>query len=276
MTKSNLLKLSALSLMVAAGLASGCGDDTKLVWVPDPDETAGSNSAGKAGSTSSAGQSSTAGEPATDDGGAGSAGAEADGGEAGEGSGGTAGVSGGSGGTAGGGAGTGGTGGSAGKAGGGGSSGTGGSAGKAGGGGTSGSAGTAGSGGKAGSGGTGGASGGAGGSGGKAGGGGSAGSGGAAAVLFTPASTTCAAGNVQLAFGVCRNCHGATPTNGAPISLVTFADISSAKTNVSNKLNAGTMPPAGGGTLTPADKTLILNWIAAGAVGVPNTNGICP
>src|SRR6187551_3020720 len=89
MTKSNLLKLSALSLL-AAGLAQACGS-SKEVWVPDPDETAGSSSAGKAGGKSTAGASSVGGEPASE---AGSDGTD-EMGEAGAppgGSGGTAGV----------------------------------------------------------------------------------------------------------------------------------------------------------------------------------------
>src|SRR6187551_2624791 len=97
MAKINLIKSTALSLLVAAGVAGGCGE-AKQVWVPDPDETAGSSSsAGKAGSVSSAGESSTAGEPATE---GGSGGAEDEGGEAGAlagGIGGTGGTSGSSG-----------------------------------------------------------------------------------------------------------------------------------------------------------------------------------
>ena len=98
MTKPNLLKLSAFSLLVAAGVASGCGS-TKEVWVPDPEEmagagpdgTAGSSSAGKAGSASAAGESGTAGEPATE---GGSAGVEEGGATGGTGGSGTAGTSG--------------------------------------------------------------------------------------------------------------------------------------------------------------------------------------
>jgi len=94
MTKSNLLKLSALSLLVAAGFTQACGS-TKQVWVADPDDSAGASSAGKAGGKSSAGESSTAGESENE---GGSAGAEEQGGEAGEGGtsdvGGTSGVAG--------------------------------------------------------------------------------------------------------------------------------------------------------------------------------------
>ena len=67
MTKSNLLLLSALSLLVAAGVAGGCGG-TKQVWVPDPDQTAGFGGTGKAGSTSGGGESSMAGETPTEGG----------------------------------------------------------------------------------------------------------------------------------------------------------------------------------------------------------------
>ncbi|MEI9939144.1 MAG: hypothetical protein WDO69_18140 [Pseudomonadota bacterium] len=287
MTKSNLLMLSALSLLVAAGAAGGCGS-TKQVWVPDPEETAGS-SAGKAGSVSSAGESSMAGEPATE---AGSGGAEEEGGEAGAPAGGTAGTGGiaGTGGTAGssGSAGKGGTAGSGGTSG---SSGSGGSAGKAGGGGTfgtagtSGAAGSGGSAGKAGSGGTSG-SGGTAGSAGKAGAGGTSGSAGSggATVLFTPASTSCTSvagvgttGNIDTLFSVCRNCHSQPPQNSAPVSLVTYAQIKVEADNITTKLTGNLMPPSGSGyTISGPNKAAILAWVGAGAVGVPYTNGICP
>ena len=191
---------------------------------------------------------------------------------------------GGSGGTAGFG-GSAGSGGKAGSDGASGSSGSGGSAGKAGSGGAGGTAGAAGSGGsagKAGAAGTSGAAGGggasgAGGSGGKAGAGGSSGSAGNASALFIPAATTCSSGNVDGAFAVCRNCHSSPVKNGAPVSFVSYADVSGVdiKVKIATKVANDQMPPAGTGfTLTAANKTLILNWIAAGAVGVPNP--ACP
>jgi len=278
MTKSNLLGWSALSLLVAAGLAQACGG-TKEVWVSDPDETAGSSSTGKAGAKSTAGASSFGGEPASD---AGSAGMEemSEAGAPASGSGGTAGVGGAEVGGTSGSSGTSGVGGSAGL---GGSAGTAGSAGNAGkggsggtpGGGASGTGGSAGSAGKGGSG-TGGSTAGGGGTAGKGGAGGTSGAGGSggAITLFTPASSTCSAGNVDSAFSVCRNCHGTSPS--APISLVTFAQITLAKESIIYKLTNNLMPPPGSGTLSTTNKNRILDWLSAGAVGVPYTNGACP
>ena len=282
MTKSNLLKLSALSVLVAAGLAQACGS-TKEVWVPDPDETAGSSSAGKAGGKSSAGASSVGGEPASE---AGSAGME-DIGEAGAPPGGSGGTAGGGGAGAGGSSGIGGSSGTGGL---GGSSGSGGSAGKGGSGGTSaggasgaggkggsggsiagsggstagsggstagsggstaGSGGsTAGSGGSGGTVGSGGGGGAAAGSGGKGGSSGSGGSGGAA-TLFIPASVTCASGNVQAATDICRSCH---LTNGKLATWQTLAEFQTYKTNAYDAVSSGLMPQGTG--------TASANWKA--------------
>jgi len=266
MTKSNLLQSSVLCLFVAAGLASGCGS-SKQVWVEDPEETAGSSSAGKAGSLSVAGDSSMAGEPSAEGGGDGdgeesgeagafTGGSGGDAGSAGSGISGSSGSSG-SGGSAG--APAGGSGGSSGVAG------SGGSAGKAGSGGTSGAAGSGGSAGKAGAGGAGGVAGG---------GAGAAGSAGAT-VLFTPASANCASGNIDKLFAVCRVCHSSPPKGGAPLPLVTYAQIKLESDAISYELTNNSMPPRGY-TISASDKAAILGWISAGAVGVPYANGVCP
>jgi hypothetical protein len=259
MTKSNLLMLTAAGVLVAAGLVEACSSDVHYIDVPNDD--AGSSSAGKsaahAGSTnSSAGSMSSAGEPGVEGGAAGSPESE-EGGEAGVIA--TAG-GGGSGGAIGDGAGAGGA--------------SGGSAGKAGGAGAGGS-GVAGSGG----GGAGGGGAGGGGAGGGGAGGGGAGSpasaGAAGAPLFVPASATCAAGNVNGAFAVCRNCHGSPTNNGAPVSLVTLKQIADEMGPISGKLTANLMPPPDSNfTITAINKNLILAWINAGAVGVPNAS--CP
>ena len=249
MNKSNLLKWSVLGALVAAGLAGGCGDSHQ-VFVPDEDQPVGAagkkvtGGAGKAGAGESAAgdtsmMMSAAGETASEAGAAGSVEPMGDAGDAG------APTSGGTGGTAGGS----------------GSSGSGGTlAGSGGKGGTGGS--SAGSGGKAGGGGTGGTS-------------GSAGSAGAPVALFVPASATCVSGNVNAAFTVCRNCHQNPPINGAPVPLITYANIKTESDTISSKLANNLMPPPGSGfTILPADKLLITNWIAAGAIGV--TNASCP
>jgi hypothetical protein len=114
------------------------------------------------------------------------------------------------------------------------------------------------------------------GSGGKGGSGGTSGSGGSggAVILFTPASASCAAGNVNEAFTVCRTCHS-SPPNGAPVGLVTFAQITFQKSNIIDKLNNNAMPPPSSGLMImPAHKSLILNWLNAGGIGVPNAS--CP
>ena len=82
--------------------------------------------------------------------------------------------------------------------------------------------------------------------------------------------------NIDAMFAVYRNCHS-SPPSGAPVALVTFAQISDKKTAISDKLTANTMPPPGSGfTISANNKAAILAWIAAGAVGVPYANGICP
>jgi cytochrome c5 len=95
-------------------------------------------------------------------------------------------------------------------------------------------------------------------------------------VLFTPASASCASGNIDTLFTVCRNCHSAPP-NGAPVPLVTYAQIFGEKSTISDKLTGNLMPPPGSGySINSTNKAAILAWISAGAVGVPYTNGICP
>jgi len=109
--------------------------------------------------------------------------------------------------------------------------------------------------------------------------GGSGGGGGAGGgpALFTPASACCASGNVQAAFAVCNNCHTQGHLDGYAPTLETFAQLSYRKGSIAAQLNGGKMPPPSSGrVLAPADKTTILNWVAAGALGVPHAQGICP
>jgi len=167
-----------------------------------------------------------------------------------------------------------------------GSSGAAGSAGKASAGGTGGATSAGGSAGKAGSGGAGGTAGGGGtvigngdGNGGKAGNGGTSGSAGSAGgvTLFTPASSNCAAGNIDALFNVCRNCHSARSADPPP--LVTYAQIFEMKSDIAFKLTGNEMPPPGSGySINSNSKAAIVAWINAGtgAVGVPYANGICP
>jgi hypothetical protein len=87
-------------------------------------------------------------------------------------------------------------------------------------------------------------------------------------VLFVPASSTCAAGNVQAAMSVCRNCHQDPPINGAPVPLLTYDQIHAEADNIFDKVSTGEMPKEG--TLSAASKSLILDWVGNGANGVPN------
>ena len=254
MNRSSLLMSSAVCALVVAGLASGCSDTTYHLVYDDPAGAAGTaGSVGVAGTPSAgageAGEQEAGGAPSA----AGAAREESQAGEAGAEAGGTGGTAGSSGS-----AGTGGT-----LAGSGGTAGSAGSAGKAGGGGTAGSGGTSGSAGSAGKGGTGGTAGTAGSS-------GSAGSGGAVQALFLPASATCAAGNVQAAFSICRNCHVAG--GAGPFLLVTLQDIVPHAADITTAVTNNTMPKQG--QLTAPNKATMLSWLAAGAVGVPNAS--CP
>lgn len=72
----------------------------------------------------------------------------------------------------------------------------------------------------------------------------------------------------------CQSCHGATPKYGAPMSLVSYADLvapspraKGLKTfeNVLARLDAGTMPPAPNPPLPSADLATISAWVKAGA-----------
>jgi hypothetical protein len=67
----------------------------------------------------------------------------------------------------------------------------------------------------------------------------------------------------------CNSCHGSTPSGGAPISLVTLADLTAkapdGKTYAEDSLarmQAGTMPPGGGAT--PAEIATLQAWIGGG------------
>lgn len=74
----------------------------------------------------------------------------------------------------------------------------------------------------------------------------------------------------------CRNCHGATPSYGAPMPLVTYADLqASAVTNPAKKVyelvkervhdDAHPMPQAPYARLTTAELATIDTWVAGGA-----------
>jgi hypothetical protein len=87
--------------------------------------------------------------------------------------------------------------------------------------------------------------------------------------------------------GVCQQCHSASPVNGAPIPLVTYADTQAPFTLpptydgtptwkvMGDALMAGRMPPAFSGvTLTSSQRTTLLNWVGRGAPH--GAAGACP
>jgi hypothetical protein len=73
----------------------------------------------------------------------------------------------------------------------------------------------------------------------------------------------------------CLNCHGATPINGAPMSLVTFADLTApAKSDPTRtvgqlvivRTTAQTMPPGGVPAVSAADIQTVQNWLDSGSL----------
>jgi len=82
----------------------------------------------------------------------------------------------------------------------------------------------------------------------------------------------------------CTSCHGATPSAGAPNSLLTYDDLAAAdpydatKTNAQGSLarmKAGTMPPGGG--LSAAELSAVENWVNGGTPrGSCGTDGGTP
>ncbi|MDT0553848.1 cytochrome c [Urechidicola vernalis] len=68
----------------------------------------------------------------------------------------------------------------------------------------------------------------------------------------------------------CNNCHGAPPTNGAPVSLTTYDEVKNETQNgeLIDRIErpqgtAGVMPP-GGSTLTSAQIQTIKDWMTEG------------
>jgi hypothetical protein len=93
---------------------------------------------------------------------------------------------------------------------------------------------------------------------------GSAGSTGQAEVLMVPC-------DVYAAYSVCRDCHG-SPPNGSPMPLVTLVDLQLFADSSLQAIFTGSMPAEG--SLSPAEETLILDWLEDGAKGVPQAS--CP
>ncbi len=94
--------------------------------------------------------------------------------------------------------------------------------------------------------------------------------------------------DVAQAISSCLGCHGPTPTNGAPISLASYADLTANSVQYPGQTEAqravarmngspSQMPPLPAPAAAQADITTISNWIAAayphGTCGSPNTDG---
>lgn len=95
-------------------------------------------------------------------------------------------------------------------------------------------------------------------------GGGSAGGGGNAEELMVPC-------DVYAAYRVCRRCH-TNPPSVAPMSLITLLDLQTFAAAEYQAVSTGVMPLAA--SLSAEDAMLILDWLAAGAKGVPQAE--CP
>jgi hypothetical protein len=108
------------------------------------------------------------------------------------------------------------------------------------------------------------------------GGGGGAGAAGTAGVTGTGGASAGVPCAVQAVFAAhCTSCHGARPTGGAPMSLVTYADLTAparsdptrtvASMAVLRMQSAATpMPPAPAQTVASGEIATISSWIAAG------------
>lgn len=78
----------------------------------------------------------------------------------------------------------------------------------------------------------------------------------------------------QLLQSKCQSCHGATPSGGAPMSLVTYADLTAAAKSDATKtvvqlsitrMQSTTAPmPPGGGPSPASDVSILQAWVTAG------------
>jgi hypothetical protein len=82
----------------------------------------------------------------------------------------------------------------------------------------------------------------------------------------------------------CQSCHGATPIGGAPMSLVTYADLHKAAVTkptlkvfelAKMRLNDTAKPMPPGGMIAAADKTMLDTWFGAGALAGTDADKSC-
>jgi Copper type II ascorbate-dependent monooxygenase, C-terminal domain len=111
---------------------------------------------------------------------------------------------------------------------------------------------------------------------------GSAGAGGSATPAPVAGTLPCAVSNALVMN--CQKCHGSTTAFGAPMSLVTYADLQKpAVSNASKKVyemavtrladKANPMPP--GGMISDADRATLTTWFSAGAPAAAGSESTC-
>ena len=82
-----------------------------------------------------------------------------------------------------------------------------------------------------------------------------------------PDATVTYNGNVKAIIdGNCLNCHGNPTSNGAPMSLTTYAEVVSAVNNRSlvARINSATNPMPQAGLMSQANRDVIAAWVDAG------------
>ena len=64
----------------------------------------------------------------------------------------------------------------------------------------------------------------------------------------------------------CISCHGTTPTNSAPMSLTTYAQVKSAveTRGLISRINDPVNPMPQSGLMSQANRTIIQNWVDGG------------
>lgn len=84
-------------------------------------------------------------------------------------------------------------------------------------------------------------------------------------IIIPPADVTYAGTVKAIIDGACLNCHTSPPVNGAPMSLLTLANVQEAVQNrgLVGRVESGSMPPSGA-DLTAAQVQAIKDWETGG------------
>jgi hypothetical protein len=72
----------------------------------------------------------------------------------------------------------------------------------------------------------------------------------------------------------CQSCHGALPSNSAPMSLVTWSAVSMYADAIQEKLEGDLMPPPGAPDLSLDQHNALLVYVSLGAPSAGNVT--CP